>query len=592
MSKKLIDRYLLELDDTDAEAARNIKYQHDLFLQYVQRNDYRAADRARLRKLYDNKHPLFGSKGLRRQLAAIDLRYFGLAYLSHYYRNPPPHFHDELDQTWNEHVIKGLDITADPKLINEQQGCREAIAAPRGHAKSTTITFKDSLHSILYQYKHYILILSDSSEQAEVFLGDLKSELEDNAHIKEDFGNLKGDKFWTSSGFLTSTNIKVEGIGSGKKIRGRRHKQWRPDLIILDDIENDTNINTPEQRAKLANWFTKAVSSAGDRYTDIVYVGTVLHYDSLLSKVMHTPSYHSRKYQAVISWSKNDAMWEAWRQIYTDLSNPAHGKDALAFFNSNKEEMLEGTQVLWEAKNSYYDLMCKKVDDGDAAFNSELQNDPVDPSSCPFSEQTMTFYDDDNSVPPDFSDKRRFVIFGACDPSLGKNQRADTSMLGALALDTVSGLMYVLEADIEKRTPDKIITDAISMQQRLQLMYKQGFREFGVESVQFQSFFATVMARESAKLGVYLPVKQIPSLLPKNVRIESLVPFVRNGYIRFSKKHRKLLEQMYHYPMGANDDGPDGLEMVVKLAIASKTTTNTKYTSVSRRRARFKEGCY
>lgn len=323
-----------------------------------------------------------------------------------------------------------------------------------------------------------------------------------------------------------------------------------------------------------------------------MYVGTVLHYDSLLSKVMHTPSYHSRKYQAVISWSKNDVMWEAWRQIYTDLSNPAHGEDALAFFNSNKEEMLEGTQVLWEAKNSYYDLMCKKVDDGDAAFNSELQNDPVDPSSCPFSEQTMTFYDDDHSVPPDFSDKRRFVFFGACDPSLGKNQWADTSMLGALALDTVSGLMYVLEADIEKRTPDKIITDAISMQQRLQLMYKQGFREFGVENVQFQSFFADIMARVSAQLGVYLPIKQIPSLLPKNVRIESLVPFVRNGYIRFSKKHRKLLEQMYHYPMGANDDGPDGLEMVVKLAIASKTTTNTKYTSVSRRRARFKEGCY
>ena len=93
-------------------------------------------------------------------------------------------------------------------------------------------------------------------------------------------------------------------------------------------------------------------------------------------------------------------------------------------------------------------------------------------------------------------------------------------------------------------------------------------------------------------MGVYLPVKQIPSLLPKNVRIESLEPFVRNGYIRFSRKHKELLKQLKEYPMGANDDGPDGLEMVVKLAIASKTTTNTKYTSVSRRRARFKEGCY
>ncbi len=587
--KNLLDRYLEELDNTDLEAVENDRYQRQLFLEYVQRNDYRAADRARLRERFERGDPLRGPKGLRRELAAIDLRYFGLAYLRHYYRNTPPPFHDELDGLWTGHVIKELDIIADPNSINKQQGCRVAIAAPRGHAKSTTITFKDSLHAILYQYKHYLIILSDSSEQAEVFLGDLKGELEDNGHILEDFGSLKSDKFWTVSGFLTSTNIKVEGIGSGKKIRGRRHKQWRPDLIVLDDIENDTNINTPEQRAKLANWFTKAVSSAGDRYTDIVYVGTILHYDSLLSKVMQTPSYRTRKYQAILSWAEEEELWEQWRQIYTDLSNPAHDDDAKTFFEDNRETMLKGTQVLWEAKNSYYELMCKKVDDGDAAFNSELQNDPVDPSSCPFSEANLTFYDDD---PPDFSDKRRFAIFGACDPSLGKNQRADTSNLIALALELPTGLMYVLEADIEKRTPDKIITDAISMQQRLQLMYQQGFREFGVENVQFQSFFADVMARVSAQMGVYLPVKQIPSLLPKMVRIDSLIPFTRNGYIRFSKKHKKLLKQMYEYPMGANDDGPDGLEMVVKLAIASKTTTVTKYTTVQRRSLRFRDGCY
>ena len=50
---------------------------------------------------------------------------------------------------------------------------------------------------------------------------------------------------------ITATDIKVEGIGSGKKIRGRRHRNWRPDLITLDDVENDENVNTPEQRRKL-----------------------------------------------------------------------------------------------------------------------------------------------------------------------------------------------------------------------------------------------------------------------------------------------------------------------------------------------------
>lgn len=588
MSRRQLDHYLEVLEDTNTEALENEQYQRRLFEKYVQRNRWRAEERTRLRKLYDCGEPLTGPKGLRRALGAIDLQYFGKAYLAHYYVTDPPPFHDELDRIWIDGVLKGLDALADPKSIDRQEGCRVAIAAPRGHAKSTTITFKDSLHSIVYGYKHYILILSDSSDQAETFLGDIRSELEDNAAIREDFGDLKGGRFWTNAGFLTSTGIKVEGIGSGKKIRGRRHKQWRPDLILLDDIENDTNINTPEQRAKLANWFDKAVSSAGAGYTDILYVGTVLHYDSLLCKVMAKPDYRSVKYQAVVSWAEDTELWETWRQIYTDLENGEHQEDALRFFEDHRERMLMGTRVLWEAKNSYYKLMTIKVSLGDAAFNSEYQNDPLDPSACLFSEETTTFYDDD---PPDFSD-RRFAFFGSNDPSLGKNSKSDTSSLFALALDSASGIMYVVEADITKRTPDRIIVDAIEMEKRLRQIYRHGFQAFGVESVQFQSFFATVMARESARLGVYLPVRQIPSLLPKQVRIESLVPFVTNGYVRFSRKHKELLKQMFQYPMGRNDDGPDGLEMVVKLAIGAKGTTQAEYTTVQRRGLRFGEGCY
>lgn len=588
MSKKLLNRYLDLLDECDTEAAENDRYQRALFLQYVQRNDSYAQQRRQLCERFENGEPLYGQRGLRKALGAIDLQYFGRAYLPHYYVTEPPPFHDELDQIWIDGVLKGLHVLADPKLINRQEGCRAAIAAPRGHAKSTSFTFKDSLHAIVYQYKHYILILSDSSEQAEVFLGDIRSELEDNPHIKQDFGDLKGERYWTASGFLTATNIKVEGIGSGKKIRGRRHKQWRPDLILLDDIENDTNINTPEQRTKLSNWFKKAVSSAGAGYTDILYVGTVLHYDSLLCKVMSDPAYKSVKYQAVVAWSERDDLWEEWKRIYTDLSNADHEADALAFFEANKEGMLAGTQVLWEAKNSYYKLMKEKISLGDAAFNSEYQNDPLDPATCLFSEETTTFYDDD---PPDFRDKR-FVFFGANDPSLGKNNKADTSSILALAVDTTSGIMYLLEEDVEKRLPDKIIADAIGMQRRLTMLFAHGFRVFGVENVQFQSFFADVMAKESAKLGVYLPVVQIPSLLPKKVRIESLVPFVRNGYLRFSRKHKKTLEQMYQYPMGKNDDAPDCLEMVVKLAIGSKAIGRVQYTTVQRRAAIFQKGAY
>jgi len=118
---------------------------------------------------------------LEKRLAAFDMSYFGRAYLPHYFIRKSPHFHEELDEIWSRGVMKGRNPLKEAKVISRLKGSRQVVAAPRGHAKSTNFTFKDSLHAILYAYKHYILILSDSSEQAEGFLDDIKTELEDNA---------------------------------------------------------------------------------------------------------------------------------------------------------------------------------------------------------------------------------------------------------------------------------------------------------------------------------------------------------------------------------------------------------------------------
>ena len=84
---------------------------------------------------------------------------------------------------------------------------------------------------------------------------------------------------------------------------------------MLDDVENDENVNTTEQRRKLESWFKKAVSKAGDTYTDIMYIGTVLHYDSLHSNVLKNPEYESKTYKAVISFAERDDLWDKWTEI-------------------------------------------------------------------------------------------------------------------------------------------------------------------------------------------------------------------------------------------------------------------------------------
>ena len=453
-------------DDTEAVTS-DLKSLLNIFLKKDS-----SSERVQILKDYESGAPLTGKGGIRQRLGAIDMEFFGRAYFPHYFSRPSPEFHRELDNIWQQGVLKGEYPTTPAKVkkISRMNGTKRVVAAPRGHAKSTSLTFKGSIHAIVYEYKHYPIIISDSSEQAEGFLDNIRVEFEENEALKEDFGSLVG-KVWRSNVLITSTNIKVEAIGSGKKIRGRKHRNWRPDLLVLDDIENDENVRTPEQRKKLESWFLKAVSKAGDDYTDIIYIGTLLHYDSLLAKTLNNPGYKAIKYKAVISFSNEEDLWKEWEEIYTDLSNENHEADAREFFERHREKMLEGTEVLWEEKLSYYDLMVMRLTEGEASFNSEEQNEPINPEDCIFNPEWFEFY---NEAEIDFKN-RDFLFFGFVDPSLGKTKHSDFSAIITLAKHKVSGYMYVMDADIERRHPDKIIGDILEKEKMLRRDYGRGF---------------------------------------------------------------------------------------------------------------------
>lgn len=519
------------------------------------------SERRELLRRYRAGDSLKGENGIRRALAAMDMAYFGRAYLPHYFSRPSPQFHAELDTLWREGVLKGVvPIGDDAKLVDAQDGCRRATAAPRGHAKSTNLTFKGSLHAALYRYKRYIIILSDTSDQANGFLSAIKDELEDNGAIREDFGDLTGG-VWRENVIITSHGVRIDAIGAGQKIRGRKHKNWRPDLMVLDDIENDENVRTVEQRKKLENWFYKAVSKAGDTYTDIVYIGTLLHYDSLLAKVLKNPAYRSVKYKAVQSFSTSP-LWETWESIYTDLGNDGRELEAKSFFERNRAEMLAGTKVLWEEKLSYYDLMVTRVSEGEASFNSELQNEPVNPDDCLFNEEWFDYY---NPEDMDFS-SADFRFYGFVDPSLGKNRRADYSAILTGALEVPTGYLYILDADIARRHPDAIISDVLQKADWIQRTYGKRYVKFGVETVQFQWFLKEQLAKVSARARIYLPIEEVPQSSDKVLRIQTLQPDIKNKYIKFSRRHKLLLEQLQYFPMADHDDGPDALEGLRTIA--------------------------
>ncbi|MBR4991592.1 MAG: phage terminase large subunit [Clostridia bacterium] len=494
-----------------------------------------------------------------KQACAADPMAFGRRYLGHYFTLSSPAFHRQLGRLWQKRVMKGMTPGEDtlPTML-AASGCRLALAAPRGHAKSTVMSLQNVLHAALYGYKKYILLVSDTESQATSFLDCIKAELEENEDLLADFGPQKG-KVWKSGVILLQNGCRIDAVGSGQKLRGRRHGARRPDLILLDDIENDQEVLSADGRRKLERWYFGAVSKAGDRYTDIICVGTVLHHDSLLVRLLENPAYRTVRWQAVERFS-DSPLWEEWRKRYTDRGDDDRDKNALRFFRANRKEMLAGTKVLWPQKLSYYDLMCMMVSEGEGAFWQEMQNQPQDPAACLFPREWLRFYDREGI---DF--RAGFRFFGYCDPSLGKTAGSDFSAILTLAQHRESGLLYVLDADLERRHPDRIIQDVLEKARWLRREYGAQYTAFGAETNQFQWFLKERLAAESAAAGVYLPLVEVRAASDKVLRIQSLQPDIRNGYLLFCRDQTELLRQLEQFPLGRHDDGPDALEGAVRL---------------------------
>lgn len=493
--------------------------------------------------------PLVGPTGLRRQLAEIDYEFFGRAYFPEYCSLPPCEFHHEQYQEMKRIEDKGGGETV-------------IIAAPRESAKSTSWNTIYAANNAVYAKKRYIVLVSDSSDQAVDDLKQVKTALEENEYILEDFGRLQGKRIWRTDAILTKNDVLLVAKGSGKKIRGIKHKQYRPELIILDDIENDENVRSPDQRKHLMNWFNKVVMNAGSKNTDVIVIGTILHYDSLLNNLLKKPGYRTKKYKAVIE-DNNSPLWDDWEKIYTDLSKskdidpitkePLNIKEAREFFEAHREEMEAGSVVIWpEAKDLYY-YKRKLIDLGPAAYNSEYQNEPIDPDSSWITPVDFHYYD----YLPELD---KCVVKGALDPSMGKNDKSDLSAICTMARD-FNGYLYVVESDARRRSPDEQILDIFAKHERFH------YQEFYIEDVAFQAYLASNMRKESAKNGTYVNVVTEPKPKgDKHSRIKAqLQPLIKNGYIRFHKSQQSLIEGLIYLGSVKYDDEPESLQQVAAL---------------------------
>ncbi|MGL4408434.1 MAG: phage terminase large subunit, partial [Zoogloea sp.] len=469
----------------------------------------------------------------RRARAWEDYDYFVCTYFPHYVRSAHK-------SALHKYLFRRL-----PELVASDKSETDAIAAPRGEAKSTLVTQLFTLWCLVTGRKRYPVIVMDSIDQAYPMLEAIKAELCYNPRLSMDFPEACGaGRVWQAGTIVTANDAKVQVAGSGKKLRGLRHGPYRPDLAILDDIENDEQVRNPDQRDKLQQWLSKTVlplGGAGAKF-DVVYIGTILHHDSVLSRTLNNPLWRAARFKALLQWPDRMDLWERWEEALRNGGEPA----AQDYYAAHQVEKERGALCSWAAR-PLLALMKIRARDGHDTFDSEYQNDPVAGENAPFAGVIQFWVNR-------LSD---WVFYGAIDPSLGKaGAGRDPSALLVGGFNRQSGVLDVVEAQIKKRVPDRIIEDAIALQREYRALL------WLVETVQFQAFLYSELIKRAAEAGVPFPARGVQPIADKALRIESLQPYMANGLIRLHPGQTTLIDQLRHFPKADHDDGPDALHML------------------------------
>lgn len=422
------------------------------------------------------------------------------------------------------------------------EGGLVAFGAPRGGAKSTIVGLIYLAWVALNGKRHFVPYISDTYLQTKMITSGLRSELEGNEMVKFIYPNaINPGLKWGEEGF------EIEGIegkcyilplGAGMKIRGLKYDNHRPDLVIIDDLENLEAVYSAEQRKKLQNWLDYDLLPALDRYSrNIIMIGTILHYHSLLRKIL----------------LKEDK-YRGWKtKIFKALTDQG--------------------QSFWPARFPPDYLKAIRDDSnhpdyvGSIVFAQEMQNEPQDDKDRIIKIDWVKKYNfmakirgyqgetDDDRV-------RAFLstldIFGGVDPAISETQTADFFSYYTFGLDRETGKEYMLDlvhdkiGDIGDQV--KLICDGIEY---------WGHKVVAIEAVQYQKGLATLVQKELQARSLWhvriIPIRTDTDKV-RRARMHSVA--FEAGHIQLREDHKNitiLQGQLEEFPMGAHDDAFDSL---------------------------------
>ena len=414
-----------------------------------------------------------------------------------------------------------------------------AIAAPRGHAKSTAITHTYTLANILFKERDYIIIVSDTYDQAVLFLNDIKNELLDNEALVDLFGQITFEKDSENDviGRMEDGHrFRITAKGSEQKVRGLKWSGKRPNLIVCDDLENDEIVLNKERREKFKKWFTGALLPCRSANGIVRVVGTILHMDSLLENLM--PKYSDKRNTVIDDLKTSSKRKNGWISV----KYKAH--------NSNF------TKILWPERWPRVELEKERqryIDIGNPeGYSQEYLNEPIDESRAYFRRADLL-----PMVKEDFNafEDGRMRTYMAADFAVSDKERADFTAIVVGALDQYN-VLHIVDMVRGRMDAKEIIDTLLDLQQR----YEPEI--FTAETGTIQKSLGPFLKAEMMERGIFMNINLFTPTKDKESRARGIQARMRQGAVRFNKEsewYPELEQELLTFPRAVHDDQVDAL---------------------------------
>lgn len=366
-----------------------------------------------------------------------------------------------------------------------------SLVAPRDHAKSTAFTFDYILAESLFRVSDYIILIGATEDKSAEQLSNIAEELATNEDLREEFG-VKEFESYTKTDIIVVMDdghrFRVLARGAEQKIRGAMWKGKRPNLIVCDDMEDDEQVENRDRRAKFRRWFFRAAKQALSRTGRIRVHGTILHEDSLLSRLQKNKTWKSLFFKAHRSFDDfEDRLWPAaW-----------------------SEERLRARQQEF-------------IEDGDSGgYSQEFLNDPQDNANAYLRRQDLLPMDDEDRL-------RQKRILAAADFAVSKADMANRTSFSVGGICT-KNFLHVLDCRVGRWDPTEWIEEMFQIQTRYDP------EKFFVEDGVIWKAVQTMVFNEMRKRGIWINIEPIPSVKDKATRGRTLQKRTRAGGVKFDK---------------------------------------------------------